>query len=189
LSRDDIKRRINLQWLIIDTSSTNWRHSYNHADNIETFATIANDTTHVKNTLERRILDKKLDTSLTTFRFRILLENDLEKLRQRSIKLDNVEISRKKISHKRHHESFKKKNFFLNKQKKSTEKVAKAKKKFDQKQRKRNLFLSRKTFLHLIFVFFTIHFRIHHLQFTAFFIHEKRSLSMNFRKNHTKNSI
>jgi hypothetical protein len=43
--------------------------------------------------------------------------------------------------------------------------------------------------LNLIFVFFTIHFRIHHLRFTAFFIHEKWSFSMNFRKNHTKNSI
>jgi hypothetical protein len=86
-----------------------------------------------------------------------------------------------------------KKIFFLNRQKKSTKRVAKlkdeAKEKFNQKRRKRNLFLNRKTFLHFIFVFFTTHFRIHHLLFTAFFIHERRSLSMNFRKNHTKNSI
>ncbi len=192
LSRDNIKRRINLQWLIIDTSSTNWRHSYNHADSIETFATIANETIHVKDAFEKRILDKKLDTSLTTFRFRVLLEDDLEKFRQRSIKLDNIEISREKISHRRHHESFKK-NLFLSRQKKSTERVAKlkneTKEKFDQKRRKRNLFLNRRTSLHLIFVFFTTHFRIHHLLFTAFLIHERRSLSMNFRKNHTKNSI
>jgi hypothetical protein len=192
LSRDDIKRKINLQWLIINTSSTNWRHSYNHANNIETFATIADETIHVKDAFERRILDKKLDTFLTAFRFRVLLEDNLKKLRQRSIKFDNVEISSKKISHRRHHESFKK-DFFLSRQKKSTERITKlkneAKEKFDQKRRKRNLFLNRKILLHLIFVFFTTHFRIHHLLFTAFFIHERRSLSINFKKNHTKNSI
>jgi hypothetical protein len=85
------------------------------------------------------------------------------------------------------------KKIFLNKQKKSIKRITKlkneAKKKFDQKRRKRNLFLNRRIFLHFIFVFFTSHFRIHHLRFTAFFIHERRSLSMNFRKNHTKNSI
>jgi hypothetical protein len=112
LSRDSIERRINLQWLIIDTSSTDWRHSYNHVDSIETFATIADKTTHVKDAFEKRILDKKFDTSLTALRFRILLENDLERFRQRFIRLDNVEINRKRISHKRHHESFKK-NLFL----------------------------------------------------------------------------
>jgi hypothetical protein len=81
------------------------------------------------------------------------------------------------------------KKIFLSRQKKSIKRVAKAKEKFDQKRRKRNLLLNRKIFLHLIFVFFTTYFRIHHLQFTAFFIHERRSLSMNFRKNYTKNSI
>jgi hypothetical protein len=40
-----------------------------------------------------------------------------------------------------------------------------------------------------IFVLFTTHFRIHQSLFTAFFIHEKRSFSMNFKKNLTKNSI
>jgi hypothetical protein len=161
---------------------------------MKTFATIANDTTHVKNAFEKRILDQNLDTFLTTLRSRVLLENDLEKFRQRSIKLDNVEISRKRISHRRHHESFKNKRFFfLNRQKKSTERIAKlkneTKEKFDQKRRERNLLLNRKIFLHFIFVFFTIHFRIHHLLFTAFLIHENRSLSMNLKKNHTKNSI
>jgi hypothetical protein len=57
LSRDDIKRRINLQWLIIDTSSTNQKHFYNHANNIKTFATIANDTIHIEKAFEKRILD------------------------------------------------------------------------------------------------------------------------------------
>jgi hypothetical protein len=85
------------------------------------------------------------------------------------------------------------KKIFLSKQKKSTKRITKlkneAKKKFDQKRKERNLLLSRKIFLYLIFVFFMTHFRIHHLRFTTFFIHEKRSFSMNFRKNHTKNSI
>ncbi len=79
---------------------------------------------------------------MTTFRFRILFENDFEKLRQRSIKLNNVEINRKRILHKRHHESFK--NDFLNKSKKSTKRITKlkneTKKKFNQKRRKINLF-------------------------------------------------
>jgi hypothetical protein len=157
LSRDDIKRRINLQWLIIDTSSTNWRHLYNHANSIETFATIADETTHVKNAFERRILDKKLDTSLTTFRFRVLFENDLEKLRQRSIRLDNVEISRKRISHKRHHENFKK-DFF-----EQTEKIDKKNNKFEKrsereiwsKTKKKKSFFKSKNF-------FTSHFRFLH---------------------------
>ncbi len=69
----------------------------------------------------KRILDQKLDTFLTAFRFRILLENDLEKLRQRSIRLDNVEISRRKISHKRHHESFKKDFFWADKKNRQRE--------------------------------------------------------------------
>ncbi len=72
---------------------------------------------------------------MTTFRFRILVENDFEKLRQRTIKLDNVKINRKRISHKRHHESFKKD--FFEQTKKSTKKITKlkneAKEKFDQK--------------------------------------------------------
>jgi hypothetical protein len=71
--------------------------------------------THVKNALKKRILDQKLDTFLTTLRFRVLVENDLEKLRQRIIKFDDVEIKQKRISHKQHHESFKKD--FLNRQK------------------------------------------------------------------------
>jgi hypothetical protein len=40
-----------------------------------------------------------------------------------------------------------------------------------------------------IFILFTIYFRIHQSLFTTFFIHEKRSFSMNFKKNFTKNSI
>jgi hypothetical protein len=161
LSRDDIKRRINLQWLIIDTSSTNYRHSYNHANNIETFATIANDTTYVKNALEKRILDQKLDTFLTAFRFRVFLENDLERFRQRSIRLDNVEISRKRISHKRHHESFKK-DFF-----EQIEKIDKENSKIEKRsetevwsktKRKKSSFKSRNSF--------TSHFRFFHDSFS-----------------------
>ncbi len=111
LSRDDTKCKINLHWLIIDISSTDSRHFYNYARNIETFVTIANDTIYVENVLERRILDQKLDTFLTAFRFRILVENDFKRFRQWTIKFDNVEISRKRISHKQHHESVKK-DFF-----------------------------------------------------------------------------
>ncbi len=70
---------------------------------------------------------------MTAFRFRILLENDFERFRQRLIRLDNVEISRKKISDRRHHENFKKD--FFRKQKKLTKRAAKlkdeAKEKFD----------------------------------------------------------
>jgi hypothetical protein len=162
LSRDSIKRRINLQWLIIDTSSTDWRHSYNHANSIKTFATIANETTHVKDAFEKRILDKKLDTFLTTFRFRILFENDLEKLRQRSIKFDNVEISRKKISHKRHHESFKKRSFF-----EQTEKIDRENSKIERRserevwsetKKKKSSFKSKN--------FFTSHLRFFHNSFS-----------------------
>jgi hypothetical protein len=164
LSRNDIKRKINLQWLIIDTSSTNRRHFYNHADSIKTFATIANDTIHVEDAFKRRILDQKLDTFLTALRFRVLLENDLKKLRQWSIKFDNIEISRSKILHRRHHENFKKD--FLNKQKKSTKRITKlnneTKKKIDQNQKEKNLFLNRKFFnisfsfsSRLIFAFIT----------------------------------
>jgi hypothetical protein len=64
------------------------------------------------NTFEIKILDQELDTFLTALRSRILVENHLERLRQRSIKLDDVEINRKRISHRRHHESSKKKEFF-----------------------------------------------------------------------------
>jgi hypothetical protein len=56
------------------------------------------------------------------------------------------------------------------------------------KTKKKKSFFKLKTHLCLIFVFFTTHFRIHHLRFTAFFIHERWSFSMNFKKNHTKNS-
>jgi hypothetical protein len=157
LSRDDIKRRINLQWLIIDTSSTDWQHSYNHANNIETLATIANNTTHVKDAFERRILDQKLDTFLTAFRFRILLENDLEKLRQRSIKFDNVEINRKNISHKRHHESFKKD--FFEQTKKIDRKNNKSEKKNWLKTKKKKSFFKSKNF-------FTFHFHFLHNSFS-----------------------
>jgi 16S rRNA C1402 (ribose-2'-O) methylase RsmI len=55
-------------------------------------------------------------------------------------------------------------------------------------EKKKQSFKSRIT-QRFIFVLFTTHFRIHQLLFTAFFIHERRSLSMNFRKNLTKNSI
>ncbi len=70
---------------------------------------------------------------MTTFRFRVFVENDFKKLEQRTIKFNNVEINRKKISYKRHHENFKEE--FLNKQKKSTKIITKlkneAKKKFN----------------------------------------------------------
>jgi hypothetical protein len=106
---------------------------------------ITHETIHVKNTFESKILDQKLDTFLTTLRFRVLVENDLERLRQRTIKFDHVEINRKRISHRRHDESFKKEIFETNK-KKSSKRVPKfedeAKEKFDQKRRKKNLLLS-----------------------------------------------
>ncbi len=55
-------------------------------------------------------------------------------------------------------------------------------------ERKKQFFKS-KIIQRFIFVLFTTHFRIHQSLFTAFFIHERRSFSMNFRKNLTKNSI
>jgi hypothetical protein len=88
----------------------------------------------------------------------------------------------------------------LSKQKKIDKKNNKiedeAEEKFDQKRRevwsktkrKKSFFKSRIQ-LHLIFVFFTTHFRIHHLRFTTFLSHETWSFSMNFRKNHKKNLI
>jgi hypothetical protein len=45
LSWDEIKRRINLHWLIIDNQSINSRLFYNHANNIETFAMITHRVT------------------------------------------------------------------------------------------------------------------------------------------------
>jgi hypothetical protein len=129
LSRSDIERRINLQWSIIDTSSTDSRHFYRHARSIETLATITHDMTHVEDTLENRILDQKFDASLTTFRFRILVEDDLEKLRQETIKLDHVEISRERISHRWHDESFKKNFFFFEADKINREQNSKTKRK------------------------------------------------------------
>jgi hypothetical protein len=157
LSRDDIKRRINLQWLIIDTSSTNWWHSYSHANSIETLATIANDTTHVKNAFESRILDKKLDTFLTALRSRVLLEDDFERFRQRSIRLDNVEINRKKISHKRHHESFKK-DFFEQTKKVDRENSKSEREVWSKTKRKKSSFKSKD--------FFTSHLRFLHDSFS-----------------------
>ncbi len=62
-------------------------------------------------------------------------------------------------------------------------------KKVWSKTKKKKSFFKSKIFLRFIFVFFTTHFRIYHLRFTAFFIHEKWSFSMIFKKNHTKNSI
>ncbi len=57
-----------------------------------------------------------------------------------------------------------------------------------QERKKKQSFKSRIT-QRFIFVLFTTHFRIHQSLFTAFFIHERRSFSMNFKKNLTKNSI
>ncbi len=146
LSRDDIKNKINLHWLIIDTSSTNQQHFYNHTNNIKTFATIADDTTHVENAFEKKVFNQKLDTFLTAFRFRVLLENDLKKLRQRLIKFDNVEISRRKILHKRHHENFKKEIFEQTKKiDKENNKIEKRnERKVWSKTKKKNLLLNRR---------------------------------------------
>jgi hypothetical protein len=58
----------------------------------------------------------------------------------------------------------------------------------EQEWEKKQSFKS-KIIQRLIFVLFTTHFRIHQSLFTAFFIHERRSFSMNFKKNLTKNSI
>jgi hypothetical protein len=71
-------------------------------------ATITHETIHVEDTFENKILDQKFDAFLTAFRFRVLVEDDFEKLRSETIKLDHVEISRRRISHKRHDESFEK---------------------------------------------------------------------------------
>jgi hypothetical protein len=54
-------------------------------------------------------------------------------------------------------------------------------------ERKKQFFKS-KIIQRFIFVLFTTHFRIHQSLFTAFLIHERRSFSMNFKKNLTKNS-
>jgi hypothetical protein len=62
------------------------------------------------------------------------------------------------------------------------------KKYLNKNERKKSSFKSR-IIQRLIFVLFTTHLRIHQSLFTAFFIHERRSFSMNFRKNLTKNSI
>jgi hypothetical protein len=58
----------------------------------------------------------------------------------------------------------------------------------EQGRKKKQSFKS-KIIQRFIFVLFTTHFRIHQSLFTAFFIHERRSFSMNFKKNFTKNSI
>jgi hypothetical protein len=58
----------------------------------------------------------------------------------------------------------------------------------NKNERKKQSFKS-KIIQRFIFVLFTTHFRIHQSLFTAFFIHERRSFSMNFRKNLIKNSI
>jgi hypothetical protein len=55
--------------------------------------------------------------------------------------------------------------------------------------RKKKQSFKSKTFQRLIFVLSTTHFRIHQSLSTAFFIHERRSFSMNFRKNLTNDSI
>ncbi len=68
---------------------------------------------------------------MTTLRFRIAFEYRFEKFRQRTIKFDNLENNRKKISHKRHHESFKK-IFF-----EQTEKIDKENNKIEKRSEKK----------------------------------------------------
>jgi hypothetical protein len=58
-----------------------------------------------------------------------------------------------------------------------------------EQEREKKQFFKSKIIQRFIFVLFTTHFRIHQSLFTAFFIHEKRSFSMNFRKNFTHDLI
>jgi hypothetical protein len=92
-----------------------------------------------------------------------------------------------------------KRNFHINDMMKKASKVFKDclkkenkwvnNKKCLSKNEKKKQFFKSKITQRFIFVLFTTHFRIYQSLFTAFLIHERRSFSMNFKKNLTNDSI